>query len=215
MGELRAVLGELLRHDDRRLPHDLPQADNLLWTRWEPVGPRVEEVDDLALVDRLAQVLLLYALEHEGSSAVPLTMAANLLRVVDAGGTTRREVLRRSGVSREAMGFLIGWRQQPRLTVEVAPRTLGLTPEGADARRQFEALALSIEQSWERRCGSDLVARLRAALERIVVAPTLDRSPLAAVVEPPPDCWRAWVARPITLPHYPMILHRGGYPDGA
>jgi hypothetical protein len=27
--------------------------------------------------------------------------------------------------------------------------------------------------------------------------------------------WRASVPNPETLPHYPMVLHRGGYPDGS
>ena len=31
----------------------------------------------------------------------------------------------------------------------------------------------------------------------------------------PPDCWRARLPRPDTLPHHPVISHRGGYPDGS
>jgi len=27
--------------------------------------------------------------------------------------------------------------------------------------------------------------------------------------------WRAKFRRPEVLPHYPMVLHRGGYPDGS
>ena len=34
-------------------------------------------------------------------------------------------------------------------------------------------------------------------------------------LEPYPDGWRAKVRRPEALPHYPMVLHRGGYPDGS
>jgi len=34
-------------------------------------------------------------------------------------------------------------------------------------------------------------------------------------LEPYPDGWRAKVRRPEILPHYPMVLHRGGYPDGS
>jgi hypothetical protein len=34
-------------------------------------------------------------------------------------------------------------------------------------------------------------------------------------LEPYPDGWRAQVRRPEVLPHYPMVLHRGGYPDGS
>ena len=34
-------------------------------------------------------------------------------------------------------------------------------------------------------------------------------------LEPYPDNWRASARRAATLPHYPMVLHRGGYPDGS
>jgi len=40
-------------------------------------------------------------------------------------------------------------------------------------------------------------------------------SPLWHGLEPDPDGWRAAVRRPDTLPHYSMVLHRGGYPDGS
>ena len=40
-------------------------------------------------------------------------------------------------------------------------------------------------------------------------------TPLFAWLEPYPDGWRASVRRPATLPHYPMVLHRGGFPDGS
>ena len=57
---------------------------------------------------------------------------------------------------------------------------------------------------------------LRAALEPLVGDGTLASSPLVRGLEPYPDNWRAAVApAPATLPHYPMVLHRGGYPDGS
>ena len=34
-------------------------------------------------------------------------------------------------------------------------------------------------------------------------------------LEPYPDNWRADVRPPQALPHYPMVLHRGGFPDGS
>ena len=34
-------------------------------------------------------------------------------------------------------------------------------------------------------------------------------------LEPPPGGWRAAVRAKDTLPQYPMVLHRGGYPDGS
>ena len=113
VSQLKEVLGELLSQVDQKLPHYLPQADNLMWTRWPPQGPREEAIDELTLVDRLAQALLLYTVEHESASEVPLTMAANLLRVIDDEGTRTVDLVRRSGISKEAMGFLTGWRQRP------------------------------------------------------------------------------------------------------
>jgi hypothetical protein len=55
----------------------------------------------------------------------------------------------------------------------------------------------------------------RLLLETLVGGSTLDSSPLAAGVTPEPGNWRASVRAPATLPHYPMVLHRGGFPDGA
>ena len=34
-------------------------------------------------------------------------------------------------------------------------------------------------------------------------------------LQPYPDGWRAKVRAPETLPHHPMVLHRGGFPDGS
>jgi hypothetical protein len=34
-------------------------------------------------------------------------------------------------------------------------------------------------------------------------------------LEPHPGGWRESVRKPDTLPHHPMVLHRGGYPDGS
>ncbi len=41
------------------------------------------------------------------------------------------------------------------------------------------------------------------------------RGRLAAGLEPPPGGWPASLRSPATLPHYPMVLHRGGFPDGS
>jgi hypothetical protein len=215
VSQLKEVLGELLSQVDQRLPHYLPQADNLMWTRWGALGSREEAIDELTLVDRLAQALLLYTVEHESASEVPLMMAANQVRVIDEDGTRTVDLVRRSGISKEAMGFLTGWRQRPRLSVESVPRTLTLTGAGRSAKTDYETLARTIEQSWAARFPGDATGRLRSALEQVVVDATLASSPLAQLVEAPEGCWRSWVKSPETLPHFPMILHRGGYPDGA
>ena len=65
------------------------------------------------------------------------------------------------------------------------------------------------------RYGAGALDQLRAALEHVVGDGTYASSPLAAGLDPYPDNWRARVRRPETLPHHPMVLHRGGYPDGS
>jgi hypothetical protein len=212
--QLKEVLGELLCQVDQELPHYLPQVDNLMCTRWSRSAARAEAIGDLKLVDRLAQALLLYTLEHESASEIPLTMAANLVRVIDDEGTPKADLVRRSGISKEAMAFLTGWRQQPRLTVESA-RTLMLTDAGCSAKSDYETLVRTIEHLWAKRFGGDVARRLRSALEQVVVDGMLVRSPLARLVKAPEGCWRSWVKTAETLPHFPMILHRGGYPDGS
>ena len=57
---------------------------------------------------------------------------------------------------------------------------------------------------------------LRASLEPLTAGQSPGQPPvLFGGIEPYPDNWRASVRRPATLPHFPMVLHRGGYPDGS
>jgi hypothetical protein len=64
----------------------------------------------------------------------------------------------------------------------------------------------SIEEAWRGRFGEAAVDGLRRALDGLE---------LWGGLELYPDGWRAAVRRPRELPWYPMILHRGGYPDGS
>ena len=67
-------------------------------------------------------------------------------------------------------------------------------------------------------CRCDAPARLRPAVLAPYGAPAADEAlaaDVAAGLVAYPDNWRAAVRRPATLPHYPMVLYRGGYPDGS
>jgi hypothetical protein len=75
-------------------------------------------------------------------------------------------------------------------------------------------LVAAIEERWKSRFGANRVKALRKSLEKMVGEPTA-QSPLFRGIEPYPDNWRASVSKPQTLPHYPMVLHRGGFPDGS
>jgi hypothetical protein len=95
-------------------------------------------------------------------------------------------------------------------------QVLRLTPKGHRAQLAYRRLLGVTEEAWRSTLAAGAVADLRAALEPIAGDGTLASSPLARGLEPYPDNWRAraW-QRPDTLPHHPVVLHRGGYPDGS
>ncbi len=87
-----------------------------------------------------------------------------------------------------------------------------LTQKVKRACERYRDLVAAIEEAWVARFGADRVGELRASLEAVTGS---DGAPLLAGLEPPPGTWRASLPRPETLPHFPMVLHRGGFPDGS
>ncbi|HEX6450205.1 MAG TPA: hypothetical protein VF060_12165 [Trebonia sp.] len=65
-----------------------------------------------------------------------------------------------------------------------------------------------VEVAWRDRFGDDAVTALRGALEEI-------SGRLADGLTPYPVGWRRKQTALSVLPDYPMVLHRGGYPDGV
>jgi hypothetical protein len=83
------------------------------------------------------------------------------------------------------------------------------------ARNIFQSRTADIEARWEVRFGERCIGPLRQCLERLVGEATIETSPLFRGMIPYPDGWRAAVPMATRLPHYPMVLHRGGFPDGS
>jgi hypothetical protein len=94
-------------------------------------------------------------------------------------------------------------------------KMLSLTAKGLRARALYSELVWKIEDRWRTDFGKDVISGLRERLELLVGQPTAELSPLLRGLEPYPDGWRASFPRPKRLPYYPMVLHRGGYPDGS
>jgi DNA-binding MarR family transcriptional regulator len=186
--------------------------------RSAPPPPARGERSRLPLSALLSKVLLTFAIAFEEESDVSLAICANVLRVVDDDVVLVRELSGRSGVSKEAIDMATGYLVRhgyAKLETRSAPnraKALVLTSEGRRARAEYRRLTATLEERWVARFGAELVRELRASLEAVTGS---DGTPLLPGLEPPPGGWRAEFPRAETLPHFPMVLHRGGFPDGS
>jgi DNA-binding MarR family transcriptional regulator len=169
----------------------------------------------------LAKVLLAFAIEFERDSRLSLAASANVLRLAGENGARLGDLPRFSGVSKEAIAMAAG-RLEERGFAVIEPESTGrrvkmlrLTPKGRQAQDAYHQFTRSIEQRWQTSFGKNRIASLRGALEHLAGEPTRQLSPLFRALEPYSDGWRASVPRRESLPHYPMVLHRGGFPDGS
>ncbi len=129
-------------------------------------------------------------------------------------GCRRKRLLCRWVVSRSA-AWPSSKRNRSAAGFGSQAKILRLTPKGRIAQDAYYRLILDVEQRWQARFGKDVVRNLRESLERLDGDATAHRSPLFRGLEPYPNGWRAAAPRPEGLPHYPMVLHRGGFPDGS
>ena len=178
----------------------------------------------LALVSLLSRVLLALALDYEEGAKLSLAMQLNCLRVLadDQEGVAQRELPSLTGVSKEAISGLVN-RLAEVGCVEVVPLSGGarakrvrLTAERGvrAAARGRRRLQRTID-GWGERFGAGAVAQLGDALAPIVGDGTRTGSPLFAGLVPPDHGWRANTRQPDMLPWFPMVSHRGGFPDGS
>ncbi len=224
---LRESLATVVSQLDPGLPDCLPILGAALLTRGpDPALPPAGSVDPagLPLSALLSRVLLSFALEYEREVGLSLAISANVLRVLDADGTRPRDLPPLTGTSKESVSWAMGILIRGHLATEEASgpdpaasrgKIARLTPRGLDAQHLYHEFVGAIEQRWHERFTGSAIGALRTSLEALASAPDGEPPPLFRGLEPYPDNWRAAVRRPATLPHYPMVLHRGGYPDGS
>ncbi len=219
--ELRSALAAVASQLDVELPDCLPILKYGLVSEGHKAQSSTSmptDVSYLPLPALLARVLLAFALEFERQSDVSLAICADLLRVVDEKGTPVRDLPMPGGISKEAVAMALSFlTKRGFATVQNAGRvkTVLLTPAGVRAQAEYERLLRMIEKRWVTRYGATTMRDLCGVLQRIAGDGTAEGSPLFQGLEPYPEGWRAKVRKPATLPHYPMVLHRGGYPDGS
>lgn len=230
--ELRDALAEIVDQLPPDLPDCLPILSYGLYSKREtkdgkqpPVRGNVarggESHPDLPLVAFLAKVLLAFALDFEDESDLSLAIDANVLRCMSEGEVAVRDLPRMAGVSKEAIATALSFLTKRGYAIVRAQsgtgrvKVLTLTHKGREAREQYLRLLPAIEKQWQKRYGEKSIQRLRNCLERLIGEASAQRPTLFDGLEPYSDGWRASIRKPEVLPHYPMVLHRGGFPDGS
>jgi DNA-binding MarR family transcriptional regulator len=219
------------------LPRFLPvvsYADGML-AGAERVASAGRQADDdrTDLPTLLARVLLAFTLDYEQHARVSLPLTMNVLRLVRDEGVRVRDLPGSAGVSREGIDAAVGFLQRRRLVaVEADPdggrsKWLRITPAGRRAQSAARAAFEEVATEWRDRYGAAALTTLRTSLDALRQARDADGQPLLARgLTGYPEGWRAQppyatrtralIADPIgSLPHYPMVLHRGGFPDGS
>ncbi len=208
MDKLRESLWAVVRQFEIDLPDCLPILGYGLFSQGPKRDQPAHVEPDLPLPALLSKVLLAFAMEFEHASPLSLAICANVLRVLDEDGVRVRDVPVLSGVSKESIKMAIGFLQKGGL-VDVDANVVGLTPKGLAAQEAYALWLEALERRWQARFGEETIRALHESLEGLV------GERLWLGLEPYPNGWRAKVRKPTTLPHYPMVLHRGGYPDGS
>jgi DNA-binding MarR family transcriptional regulator len=211
--ELRAALVDLAGELDPGLPDTMPIVRHGWATRRddEPERrPGPVAVAELGLDSLLARPLAAFALEYEASGKLSLALSANLLAVLGTEPTTLREIPDATGIQREQVDNVAGYLERAGLA-ELVPipgakrgKALALTERGEKAKAASAPKLTRLEATWEERHGP-VLERVREALATLNVT----------FPEHPPGTWRAKDKELAHLPRFPLVTHRGGFPDGA
>jgi hypothetical protein len=174
-------------------------------------GPATAEENEESLAGLLGQALTSLTAAHERGSRESVPLGANFLRVIGGSVTRMAGLPALAGVSREAVAMATGYLTRHKLAEPGPQRSVTLTAAGRRALGDYRTRAAG-QQDPALRASVEAVASQRAALAEGLV--------------PPDGCWRGekpylaqtrrLIADPAAaLPWQPMVLHRGGWPDGS
>jgi hypothetical protein len=233
VAELRSALLAVVAEAGPGLPRYLPVAGVTRYApeRWPDAATR-DPAADAELASLLSRLLLAFALDFERESRLSLAVSANVLRELSADGVRLRDLPLRAGISREAaQGSVKFLDRHGCLAVEAgagsgAARVARLTARGERAQDKYRRVLAATQQAWAGRYGAAPVGEVTRVLERVVTAQDGGEYLLARGLTPYPDGWRAHppyraqtaavLGDPLAaLPWYPMVSHRGGFPDGS
>lgn len=216
----------------------LPSAGQMPWSPPEvhpSDGFRTHVADgpaddgDVPLAGLLGKALTAVTLELEGGARVSVPLAADVLRVIGGDVVPVRDLPALSGLSKEAIEMATGYLARAKLADLRPPRSIALTAAGRGALDRYQAgAARAASGALDRyQAGAARAARPGGdALQGCLTEILSQREALAEGLRPPAGCWRGEkpylaqtrrvLADPAAaLPWHPMVLHRGGWPDGS
>jgi hypothetical protein len=199
--KLYGALQEIEQNRELELPLSLPGGGNVPWSEvYPPRRSQREEAADIPLSALLSRVLLMFTIEFNQRSSVPIMLCANTIRVLDENTSVRLgDLPRLTGCSPEASD--VGWFLKRFVIVESDPvgkrgKVAKLSPSGLKAQKAYYRLTSEIEKEWEGKFGTTRVRGLRSALEAILALQEDGRSVLGQGMVPPEGVIRAGSVAP-------------------
>jgi DNA-binding MarR family transcriptional regulator len=227
---LREALAAVQKEVNLVMPHFLPVVGGGGLFANAELDEGTSEPDD-TLPALLSRVLLAFTLDYENRAELSLPVSANVMRVLGDEGVPVKGLPLATGTSKEAVSMSMTWLENGGyISVEPDPSARGkvvrLTEKGAEAQAAYLRRLDEVETRWEKRFGTDAIGAMREPLQLILDRPGGEDGPLSSGLVTPPGGWRGMGRyKPLTaafikspsdaLPHYPMVLHRGGWPDGS
>ncbi|HUN84527.1 MAG TPA: hypothetical protein VMU48_09110 [Terracidiphilus sp.] len=212
---LRAIVDRL----DPSIPDSFPIMEYDTPKQKKAAGMKPANEHNLPAL--LTRVLLAFASEFDGEARGMLAVSANLLRLTADDGVRLRDLPELACLSKEGVEAALRMSKRLRLAV-VEPegplsrtKVVRLTAKGRIARDAYVPRTQRIEEAWKLRFGKDSIAALRTALEKLAIGEAGHQPPLLRGLVPNPGGWRASFPPLKGLPHFPMVSHRGGFPDGS
>lgn len=169
--DLSHSLRNITENFEKELPLGLPRGlDSPSGESYTP--KQTKKVEDLPLSALLSQALLQFAIDYNEKSDAPLSLCANMIRVLSREDYARvNELPLLTGGSSETSD--LGWQLKRYVEVKDDPsgkrgKVIRLSPIGLKAQQEYYRVTAEIERSWEKRFGTDAVHALHSSLETLL-----------------------------------------------
>ena len=177
---------------------------------------------DVSLPALLSKPLVAFAGELERTTGLSPVLSANVVRVLGDEGVPAPRLSALTGIADMGIenslsalarrGYVEVGRDPARGPDQAGPAH---GPRASGCARRISRASRRSRGSGRRAAAGRACARCGPPWRAWSAAVPRRDSPLFVGLAPYPDGWRAEIAPRQTLPHYPFVSHRGGFPDGS